>query len=377
MKRMLQEFRSVQQTYMPFMASLLATKAGEREGDIEMERLYLPSSVLPAPRSRCLDDAPTVEERMRETQCFTALENIRASQRAVQYVRSFKKHNIRGSKRSGRSFDLIKRISLKAKAAAATYRAGRSALFNLRGGGEWEQVLRELKDEDIRGLSSEIFTNAVAVDADDQTSKAEKQRANHTGKKMKPADVLLGSGSFLMSWIWTIKGALATAGDDEMNGLIRVEWQKSRARLARASEEMMLLRDERERTLVSLEYDAKRWEERASGWKGMTPEVADGVSAYAAKQASGRRRLADHFKGKWMHTAPVKKARFLDRIEVEEPEDSDSETEDSVSPANELRGPLPGLRERIDSHCISSTFFAIHLVFYATSRSGSVPQYVE
>ncbi|KIY61813.1 hypothetical protein CYLTODRAFT_384282 [Cylindrobasidium torrendii FP15055 ss-10] len=351
MKRMLQEFRSVQQIYMPFIPSFLAARAGERDGDIETEQLYLPSA-LPVPlRARCLDDAPAVEERMRETQCFSALEDIRGTQRAVHTVRSFKKANVRGTKRSGRSFDLIKRLSLKAKTGAQKYEASHRALKNLRGSGDWELILRELKPDDIRGLSSEVFTTDMAIDYDEEHLTAgEKRKRNGTGRGMKPAEVLVGSSSFMMSWIWTIDGALDSASDDEMNGLIRVEYLKSRARVERAREEMLMLRDERERTLVSLEYDAKAWEQQAGGWPGMTVELAEGVAAYCAKQAGGRRKLADHFRLMWMKEAPVQKIRVQDRIEVQQDDGSDSEREDDVSPANELRGPLAGLREVLTSH---------------------------
>ncbi|KIY62020.1 hypothetical protein CYLTODRAFT_333585, partial [Cylindrobasidium torrendii FP15055 ss-10] len=213
----------------------------------------------------------------------------------------FKKANVRGTKRSGRSFDLIKRLSLKGKAAANKYRAGHRALQNLRGSGDWELVLRELKPEDIKGLSSEVFTTATAIDYEDaQTSAGSKRGRYGTGKGMKPADVLLGtSTSFMLSWIWTIEGALDTASDDEMNNLVRVEYLKSRARVARLYEEMTLLQDERARTLLTLEYEAKQWEDRASGWEGTTAELASGIAAYSSKQAAGRRRLATHFKTLW------------------------------------------------------------------------------
>ncbi|KIY64699.1 hypothetical protein CYLTODRAFT_456982 [Cylindrobasidium torrendii FP15055 ss-10] len=349
MKRMLQEFRSVQQTYMPFLATLLAARAGEREGDIETERLYLPSALPARLRDRCLDAAAAKEDRMRETQCFTALEEIRAVQRAVSQVRTFKTRNVRGTKRSGRSFDLIKRLSLKGKAAAGKYRAAHGALTNLRGQGEWMLLLRQLDDKDIRGLSSEVFADELSgIDYEDAPASAgEKRKRLGTGKGMKPADVLLGGNNFLMSWIWMVDGALETSGEDELNGVIRVEWLKCRARVARASEEMELLRDERARTLASLEYEAKEWDQRMSGWSGIDPALADGIAAYSAKQAYGRRRLADHFKAMWMVDAPAKAARVLDRIDVEEPDLTDDENEEEAAPASALQGPLPGLREQL------------------------------
>ncbi|KIY68994.1 hypothetical protein CYLTODRAFT_350404, partial [Cylindrobasidium torrendii FP15055 ss-10] len=349
MKRMLQEFRSIQQTYMPFMATFLANHAGERDGDIETERLYLPSA-LPVPlRDRCLDDAPKVEERLCESQCFTALEEIRSVQRAVHQTRSFKKANVRGTKRSGRSFDLIKRLSLKGKAAANKYRAGHRALQSLRGSGSWELVLRDLKPDDIKGLSSEVFTTATPIDYDDaQVSAGSKRGRYGTGKGMKPADVLLGtSTSFMLSWIWTVEGALDSANDDEMDNLVRVEYLKSRARVARLFEEVGLLQDERERTLLTLEYEAKQWEGRGIGWAGASPELQSGIAAYSSKQAAGRRGLAAFFKALWHTKASTKGERAQDRIEVVEPAESDSEAEDDVSPAHILSGPLPGQREDI------------------------------
>lgn len=323
---------------MPFAAALLASRAGEREGDIETERLYLPSS-LPVPlRTRCLDDAANKEDPMRESQCYTALEEIRSVQRALYQVNCFTKANVRGTKRSGRSFDIIKRLRAKGRAAAQDYRVGRDCLVRLRGVGTWMDVLQELDDKHIRDLASEVFSTDVGQDYDDGIKTAgEKRKRANVGKGMNVQPVVFGSGSFEMSWIWAMRGALATAGEDELNGLLRVEWLKSRARVARSLENMLLIRDERERTLASLRYDATRWEERASGWAGMTPEHAEGVAAYAIRQADGLRRLAAHFHSMWMLPSPKRRVCVMDHIEVEETGEGDSDAEDDISPANALR----------------------------------------
>ncbi|KIY60993.1 hypothetical protein CYLTODRAFT_495439, partial [Cylindrobasidium torrendii FP15055 ss-10] len=158
MTKDLQQFRSVQQSYMPFMAGLLVTRAGEREGDIETEKLYMPSNIPAALRGRCLDGAVEKEALMRESQCYTALEEIRSVQRAVHQVNGWTKANVRGTKKSGRSFDIIKRLRAKGQASAVRYRAARQSLHNLRGGGSWEHVLQELQDSDIKDVASEVFS---------------------------------------------------------------------------------------------------------------------------------------------------------------------------------------------------------------------------
>ncbi|KIY61164.1 hypothetical protein CYLTODRAFT_238073, partial [Cylindrobasidium torrendii FP15055 ss-10] len=256
------------------------------------------------------------------------------------------KANVRGTKKSGRSFDIIKRLRAKGQASAVRYRAARQSLHNLRGGGSWEHVLQELQDSDIKDVASEVFSTDIVRDYND-TGVASGKRKRKAGT-MHTQPVVFGSASFEMSWIWMVEGALDTASDNEMDGLIRVEYLKGRARVARSKENMMLIRDERERSLASLEYDAAQWDKRAGGWEGMSAELAEGVRAYACMQAKGRRSLAAHFKAMWMLPAPKRRICVMDRIEIEETAAGDSDAEDDVSPANALRPPLPGLREVLD-----------------------------
>lgn len=348
MKRMIQQFRSVQQTYMPFIPALLATRAGERDGDIETEHLYLPSSVAVVLRPRCIDEANKIEETLRESGCLTALEELRSTQRAVHTVAVFRKGNVRGTKSSGRSFDIIKRLSMKGKTAVAKYRANYAALLNLRGSGTWQDVLQVLDDEHVRGLASEVFSSDPVRDYDENSNSTGSKRKRAGGKHMRVADVQLGSASFMWSWIWTMAGALDNASSDEMDGLIRVEYLKSRARVARSYENIMLIRDERERVAMSLEFEAKQWDKRVDGWAEASVELAEGVKAFAMRQASDRRKLVRHFREMWAREPPKRKVQVMDRIEVHEIEGDDSDIDD-VSPAHVLRPTLPGMRETLSN----------------------------
>jgi hypothetical protein len=61
-------------------------------------------------------------------------------------------------------------------------------------------------------------------------------------------------------------------------------------------EEVMILEEEMRRTLRYLEWQAAWWEERQAGRLRASPQVQDGVRAYALRQAALHRHLAAHFK---------------------------------------------------------------------------------
>lgn len=243
LQRHLRQFRELQAVYMPCSVALLAAKSGCREGDVETEMLILPSEVAAGLRgSGCTEGFALKEEKFREAQCYDALETIRTMQRTRRSLKAFRRRNLRGQRQTGRAFAAIKRLEGKSSLAAEKYHRARDALLVLRGPGEWEKVLRILKQEDIRALDTEIF------DIDNA--------------RKPSAGVSFGSGSHTLSWIWLMGGALEGIGKDDLDGAIRVEWLKSRARVARWREETVLGMDERTYTLASLEYEALQWERR-------------------------------------------------------------------------------------------------------------------
>jgi hypothetical protein len=82
---------------------------------------------------------------------------------------------------------------------------------------------------------------------------------------------------------------------------MRIEWCKARARAMRWEEEVYLLQEETRRILQFFEWEALRWDGRVAA---STDEVADCESriAYARRQASLRRRLAQRFQDMWADT---------------------------------------------------------------------------
>jgi hypothetical protein len=60
-----------------------------------------------------------------------------------------------------------------------------------------------------------------------------------------------------------------------------------------------LLAEEMRRVLVFLEWKATWWMNQGNRPFDVSPDIADGVRAYAAKQAHIHRTLADSFRQQW------------------------------------------------------------------------------
>jgi hypothetical protein len=65
------------------------------------------------------------------------------------------------------------------------------------------------------------------------------------------------------------------------------------------SEEVLLLREEMRRVLEFLKWHAKWWEARRALHSNLKPELAEGMLAYASKQASIRRSIGASFNSLW------------------------------------------------------------------------------
>ncbi|KAJ7739792.1 hypothetical protein DFH07DRAFT_688793, partial [Mycena maculata] len=79
---------------------------------------------------------------------------------------------------------------------------------------------------------------------------------------------------------------------------LRVEWCKVWARMDRWREEVNLLKEEMRRVPISLRHRAGWWIDRREV-EEFEGEHAEGVRAYATRQAALMRGLADHFEEMW------------------------------------------------------------------------------
>jgi hypothetical protein len=82
---------------------------------------------------------------------------------------------------------------------------------------------------------------------------------------------------------------------------LRVEWAKTRARKDRWLEEVLLVKEEMRWALVTWEHRAKIWDERTAVRmiNSLSPELSEGIRAYAIQQARILRRRADAFNKLW------------------------------------------------------------------------------
>lgn len=137
-------------------------------------RLWLPSEIKY--RTACDQVLQHIEWELREAQANDALNCIRQNLRINSFLTKRKKDWARGVKANTRSLNAIQQNLSKMRTTVEKYRAAHGALAALEPliskSGQWRTVLRDLADEDIRGL---------LVDG-------------------------LGEGRRVLSWIWMAPG---------------------------------------------------------------------------------------------------------------------------------------------------------------------------
>ena len=72
-----------------------------------------------------------------------------------------------------------------------------------------------------------------------------------------------------------------------------------RARAFHWAEELLHTQEEMCRVLETFQYQANWWESQARRSTGLSPEMTEGLSAYACKQAALRQALRSSFYSQW------------------------------------------------------------------------------
>ncbi len=330
-------WRQTQNMYMPavslFTPPEVSTDMDTPAPSIPAEAipLHLPSSLPVALRPDC-KTLISMEYRLRYGQCDDNLAEIRRLHRVLKNVTYFKNKNITGTggKANTRARALYDRFLLRVKKATGRYRAARVAIASIMPVGDWSERFQVLDDGDIRGPGKN----------DDESE-----------------------GHYEPSWIWLVPPQRNEQTDDTAEAYgdsVRVEWAKTKARAMHWGEECHLLVEEMRRVLQALESKASIWDSRRTERTNVSPEVAEGLSAYAAKQAWTLRQLALVFAktwvpflsehrnelsdtmvgsevGKWTHdtivTLESKYSLFLNK---DSNSDGDSDAEDVLSDAEDV-----------------------------------------
>ncbi|KAM6493543.1 hypothetical protein JOM56_011677 [Amanita muscaria] len=263
--RRIHRWREVQLVYIPCVggllaASLSAAAAGESLPELaESIPLYLPSS-LPY-HLRCLPEMVLLvdkEQRLRVAQADDALADVRRQRRIISGLWQFKRLNVNGTgnKSNTRMRTLYNRFNLRTQRCADCYRAARQRLVVLDPNGSWMKIYKKSK------------------------------------------------GRFEPSWIWLVPrvSSAPDIGDTEehLDENMRVEWMKSKARMQRWEEEVMLTTEEMRRVISYFEWKASWWRTQGPQRTGLDVDVEEGVTAYAAKQAYLSERMAESCGAHWV-----------------------------------------------------------------------------
>ncbi|KAL0057539.1 hypothetical protein AAF712_015826 [Marasmius tenuissimus] len=158
--KLLNSIRSYRQTllgHIPALRQLMEDQPPEEHASPCEMCLFFPSAINQELRAvTCPKDLIRIEEQLREGQCYDFLARLRAQlqARAVAYKNASRLVPSQGL--FTRTRILQNSIEKKINLLVTAYRDARRALMSLRGEGAWSRILKELKDEDVRGISERV-----------------------------------------------------------------------------------------------------------------------------------------------------------------------------------------------------------------------------
>ncbi|KAJ7769741.1 hypothetical protein B0H14DRAFT_3509403 [Mycena olivaceomarginata] len=311
LRRKIDAWIAVQELFMPDVAILRARDEAERKRvgatqpvpglKAQDMKLWLPSAV--GTRVHCDHTLREYEFQLRHGQAVLALDTIRNELlllRTHEYQYRNRMHGVKAKLRSRtRTDDIQSRIN----SAAEEYRVARAALVNLsavlkRKG--WEQYLKPLKEQDVRGRPSAVFGDDERRGKNKGRKKTKKARLDLEGA----AGAETPTEPKQMSWIWLSEGTTGTAEDVVESEPLRIEWAKTRAKAMRYAEEVDLLEEEMRRVLQFMDWRADWWMALVGLRAGKQDEaLREGHEAYAVRQAGYMRGIRDRFAAQWKDTA--------------------------------------------------------------------------
>ncbi|THU75491.1 hypothetical protein K435DRAFT_814289 [Dendrothele bispora CBS 962.96] len=313
LKRIL-HFRSLQVLLMPRLSDVLSLDDMKQVespdySHPEKIRLFLPSDCRTASaRTRaCVAGLPAAEARLREAEARDALTSVRDGLRARTATTRYKIRNVTGQVGSTRAGGVLRHIDIRIHSRKIRYRLARDCLLRLVGHGKWEEELRELKDTDITGLNERKLTEEEAAEREERRKRLGiNTEIGEEDDYLEDDGVIArvqGESKCVLSWIWS--SVSIEKGDDTFRDAVRVEWCKSRARMFRWKEEVMLLTEELRRMQHYAIWKAEWWMERRVGLNGghiletISPELREGLDAYAWQQTSFQHGSALKIRERW------------------------------------------------------------------------------
>ncbi|KAF5335445.1 hypothetical protein D9758_017825 [Tetrapyrgos nigripes] len=309
------QFRNLQSMLMPRLSDVLSAEEMEHIENPDLSRpekirLFLPSEcgTASAMRTACVAGLMDNEARLREVEARDALEGVRDGLRARTAANRYKVQNITGQIGNTRASGVLRDIDIRIHSHKIRYQLARDALLSLRGHGKWEETLRPLKDEDVRGLSERALTREEQAQREAIMSRlgvgVDEEWSDGEGLEEVMITSRRGERTRHLSWIWyNLRAEELSEGDPEYREALRVEWCKARARVHRWREELMLLTDELRRMVDYSIWKGEWWMKRVVGQEGMktsvSAELAEGLNAYAWQQVKYQEERAVQVTDRW------------------------------------------------------------------------------
>ena len=219
-----------------------------------------------------------------------------------------------GQKANTRARAVIDRFKSKINLSASKYKAARHALQLLDEDGSqtlrlvnvnWSHCFQPLTNQDL------VFLNE---DPEEEEDEEPSTATRSVTRKRKRREEQLGEGHRTAGWIWRMPSwnpdqAASSPDSDPFHATVRIEWAKTKARSERWQEEVILLSEEMRRAVVDMEWRAQQWTNRVNARPNVSPDLLQGLMAYAYKQADIQTRLAASYAKKWI---PVLKHHGFD-----------------------------------------------------------------
>jgi hypothetical protein len=240
------------------------------------------------------------EVRLRDAQCAGSLDLICHGLGVKRRLQTYKTLHSRRQHQTTWSRSLVDSQHRKIEAAAATYREAWLALAHIAGGASW----RPLEKADLWLLEDE----EEAKKRKQHTMKGKHKEAAQVNEQGEVRGVPgMGEKNRLISWIWQGAGYTGSVVGKDLQDRVRIEWCKAYVRVKRWREELLLLQEEMNRCLWTLEWQAGVWDQRATrehycGRIAYAELHLQGAMVFAARQAAMRRKLASRFCQLWWST---------------------------------------------------------------------------
>ncbi|KAJ3716228.1 hypothetical protein C8R42DRAFT_589224, partial [Lentinula raphanica] len=320
------KIRALQTVYMPAAIQKLAEAEDITEENAEDTVLVFPSDLSDSEReSGCRAGILAIERKLREGQLSSSLDKLRNNLHIKSRLLTYRTTNVAHQARVTKSQTLLARTQQQIELAARKYQDAWKALTKIVGGEQnvsWHQLHAKdvcmMQEEPPQGnLRKRLGKRRRDEDEAQQELEWQKEQekfeqqiqelqGTEQGRRMTELQCLravCGEGKRRVSWIWMACGNGALEDEAVLEEGIRVEYCKTYARAKRWEEEVILLKEEMRRCVVSLEARAKVWEGRNT-YEGPLADGKDdahkeGVAAYAARQANVYRRLKQHFLLLW------------------------------------------------------------------------------